>query len=399
MRRQFRSRQLATMRGLMLVDARASAAKAPITLPAIGTVNITGWTTHAMATSLSALDAPAAALGVPPLCLAMALAGACARLVSLPLSLLARRAMDRHVAAGPAVHRAAKRYWEVASHPHAVREEVELAFTKLHERRGRILARYDTSMQAPALLRASSMITSGGLIGLAAYGALGVAATNPAAAAWVAWPLGLNPLIPVTAALFYKTQLWDMHKRRGMGDYSDAVLAEFDHVGLQRVLPAVTVTAILVSAALAPVSAGGVLLPLAAESSKLQTFATLVAVASPAALSAAAVGGAGQYLADQCVPLKRALRWPLSPPPEHGTYGPVSYSFSAHMRLVRQLIHETEGHMHADSYRNAKHNLECECDLRIQKMPIAKKFFRDTRFDRAPEEAPSPYKKMTAFEE
>ena len=293
--------------------------------------------------------------------------GALIRTATLPLSLYSDRALARHASAAPALKQAYFQYAEVALHPRALREEIDLAHQKLLARRKTILHRFDTtelSGTIPATL--ASIVTCVGLV--AASSTIAAISPIPTTVWW-------DPSLGLSAIAFAFTTRCAVSRRLGFSDRTDSKLN-------------------------AATKYGKVLVPLATLGAYSATGAAAllgipvhpcITVAFPLQLGAASVNFV-RPLWDAAGIGKRWLRWPAEYPSSHGTYGEHAYSIRAHHERLEEVFQANEAAKHRDNYYSAKHSLESECDVRIQKMPIAQKFFRDTRYDRPPQEAASPYK-------
>jgi hypothetical protein len=323
------------------------------------------------------------AVGLSPTYAAAIGTGALVRVASLPLSLYSDRAVARHAAAMPALQQCYQQYAEVATHPRALREELELAHEKLLKRRRQVLLRYDTFEGSPQILAAISFAAAAFGVASAAWS---VTKHSPGAA-WGVAIFGVDPTLPLTAFITLRNVDYVTSIRTGFGERTDEHQAKLRKAARDLVL----VTS--VSASVLMVAAFGVTTSLPTVVMSAAFWAQAMA---PVALGASLAGMLRRLIGSSAM-LKKWARWPSAYPSQHGQYG-ATYSPKAHAELIRKVLDEVEGTTHRQNYYNAKHTLESECDLRIQRMPIAKKFFRDTRFDKAPEEAPNPLAGKNAFD-
>jgi hypothetical protein len=330
-------------------------------------------------------------LGAPTLYASAVLLGGLIRLLTLPLSSYSDRAFARHAAATPALQRAYLQYAEIAEHPRVLREELEFAHAKLLERRRKVLARYETREFAPIVAAAASA----GLT-VAACTAVTTAVVQAAQSSggWLAWPLALDPIGALAAALVYWNATQAIRRRMGFSDRTDHRQGQIARVVTVGVPGAAAAVALCSTASFAFTGIPDLAL---ASNGAAASWVAFLRAGAPVMFGAAAVGTLRSAI-DRTTLLKQQLRWPLRYPSTHGTYGTWTYSAQAHAQLLKRIVEEVEGAHHKHNYDNAKHNLECECDLRIQQMPIAKKFFRDTRFDKAPEVIHPPNVNKSAFD-
>jgi len=376
---------------------------------------------HSVAATLSSTSTATAAIPVLTPIIAMVAFGFLVRFLTLTtFTMYSDRAQDRYATAMPTLSKHFLLYAEVAWNPHALKNEVEMAATKLQERRSKTMKKFKTSNLRVWGGKISSMLVVGGgcLIGIAVaptvipLSELNMAVNVLTATAADVVPIfgGAFPTVIVNAVAS-AIWLYNFEKytdfRKGFWDQRDQVLE-----GIRakvRIAMAVwvlmfTLTSVITFQKYASPSddahkddekKGE---QKSADNKKddqkqknkfeLSHGQLAIFVLLPFYIFGASVAGLFRFHVLHKVTktaLSSVLQWPRKRPKLHGTYGEYRWSYADHLATIRWAeVNTGEKKRAFENYERAKTQIEYECDARLQKMSGFKNLFIDSRYAKKP---------------